>query len=51
MSSRIVKIALNRVEGDLDFQLEIEDGKVVDARCIGTLYRGFEQILFEPQAD
>lgn len=45
MSSRIIQIELNRVEGDLNFQLELEDGKVTDARCIGTLYRGFEQIL------
>lgn len=45
MTRRIVEIELNRVEGDLDFQLELEDGKVVDARCIGSLYRGFEQIL------
>lgn len=45
MSRRIIQIELNRVEGDLDFQLELEDGKVVDARCIGSLYRGFEQIL------
>lgn len=40
-----VDIDLNRVEGDLEFQLDLEDGVVVDARCIGTLYRGFEQIL------
>lgn len=38
-------IDLNRVEGDLEFQLDLEDGVVVDARCIGTLYRGFEQIM------
>ncbi|TRX03583.1 nickel-dependent hydrogenase large subunit [Candidatus Methylobacter oryzae] len=45
MSKRIIQIDLNRVEGDLDFQLEIENGKVVDARCIGSMYRGFEQIM------
>lgn len=45
MTRRTIQIDLNRVEGDLDFQLEIEDNKVVDARCIGSLYRGFEQIL------
>jgi len=45
MSRRIIQIELNRVEGDLDFQLALEDGKVVEARCIGSLYRGFEQIL------
>ncbi len=45
MSRITVDIDLNRVEGDLEFQLDIEDGIVVDARCIGTLYRGFEQLL------
>jgi Ni,Fe-hydrogenase I large subunit len=45
MTRKIVQIDLNRVEGDVDFQLELEDGKVADARCIGSLYRGFEQIL------
>jgi len=44
-----VDIDLNRVEGDLEFQLDLEDGIVVDARCIGTLYRGFEQILIGRQ--
>jgi Ni,Fe-hydrogenase I large subunit len=45
MTKRTIQIDLNRVEGDLDFQLEIEDNRVVDARCIGSMYRGFEQIL------
>ena len=45
MVRRTVDVDLNRVEGDLEFQLEMEGDTVVDARCIGTLYRGFEQIL------
>jgi Ni,Fe-hydrogenase I large subunit len=45
MSRRTVQIDLNRVEGDLTFQLELEGGKVAEARCIGSLYRGFEQIM------
>lgn len=45
MSRRTVQIDLNRVEGDVDFQLELEDGKVVEARCIASLFRGFEQIM------
>ena len=45
MSRITLDIDLNRVEGDLEFQLELEDGIVTDARCIGTLYRGFEQLL------
>lgn len=49
MTRRIIQIDLNRVEGDLDFQLELEDNTVVDARCIGSLYRGFEQIMVTRQ--
>jgi Ni,Fe-hydrogenase I large subunit len=45
MAGKTIQIDLNRVEGDVDFQLELEDGKIADARCIGSLYRGFEQIL------
>lgn len=45
MVRKTLDIDLNRVEGDLEFQLDVEDGVVVDARCVGTLYRGFEQIL------
>jgi len=40
-----VTIPLNRVEGDLEVRADIEDGVVTDARCIGTMYRGFERIL------
>lgn len=40
-----VNLELNRVEGDLTIGVTLEDGVVVDARTMGTLYRGFEQIL------
>ncbi len=36
---------LNRVEGDLKIQVQVEKGTVTDARCVGTLYRGFENLL------
>ncbi|QID17463.1 nickel-dependent hydrogenase large subunit [Nitrogeniibacter mangrovi] len=45
MSLRTVDVDLNRVEGDLAFEVDLEDKRIVDARCIGTLYRGFEQLL------
>ncbi|MGV6817370.1 MAG: nickel-dependent hydrogenase large subunit [Thiotrichales bacterium] len=35
----------NRVEGDLEVEVEIEDGKVASAWVNSPLYRGFEQIL------
>jgi len=40
-----LQIPLNRVEGDLDIHVTIEDGEITDAKSIGTLYRGFENIL------
>jgi Ni,Fe-hydrogenase I large subunit len=44
MSRRIVG-PFNRVEGDLEVQLDIADGEVRDAWVVSPLYRGFEQIL------
>lgn len=40
-----LNLDLNRAEGDLEIALVVEDGRVVEARTIGTMYRGFEQIL------
>lgn len=40
-----LNIDLNRVEGDLEFAVDLLDNRVVDARCVGTLFRGFEQLL------
>ena len=45
MSRIEVNVNLNRVEGDLEIALILENGVVAEARTIGTLYRGFEQIL------
>lgn len=38
-------VPMNRVEGDLEIQLEIKDGRVEEAYSIGTMYRGFENIM------
>ncbi len=35
----------NRVEGDLEVEIDIQDGKVHKAWVNSPLYRGFEQIL------
>ena len=40
-----LRIPINRVEGDLDIEVVIEDNKIVDAKSIGVMYRGFENIL------
>ncbi|MCF6361907.1 MAG: nickel-dependent hydrogenase large subunit [Gammaproteobacteria bacterium] len=44
MSRRIVG-PFNRVEGDVEVQLDIVDGMVHEAWVVSLLYRGFEQIL------
>ncbi|MEW7983988.1 MAG: nickel-dependent hydrogenase large subunit [Candidatus Sedimenticola endophacoides] len=44
MSRRIVG-PFNRVEGDLEVQLETADGQVRDAWVVAPMYRGFEQML------
>ena len=40
-----ITIDMNRVEGDLEVQLDVEDNTVRDSWCVGTMYRGYEQIL------
>jgi len=44
MSRRLVG-PFNRVEGDLEVQLEIDGDRVAEAQVVSPLYRGFEQIL------
>ena len=44
MTRRIVG-PFNRVEGDLEVTLDIEDGRIAAAYVNSPLYRGFEQIL------
>lgn len=43
--SRRVLGPFNRVEGDLEVELQIDDGQVTAAWVNSPLYRGFEQIL------
>ena len=43
-----IKVAIDpvtRIEGHLKVEVEVKDGKVVDARCFGGMFRGFENIL------
>ena len=42
---RTIRMDLNRVEGDMEVRLELEGHTVTDAWCVGTMFRGFEQIL------
>jgi uptake hydrogenase large subunit len=43
--SRLIVGPFNRVEGDLEVQLEVIDGHVRTAHVNASMYRGFEQIL------
>src|SRR3954447_17476106 len=41
---------MNRVEGDMEVKVELDGNTVTDAWCIGTMYRGYEQILLGREA-
>ena len=45
MTRKIEIYPLNRVEGDLEITIELEDNVVIDARSAGTMYRGFENFM------
>ena len=45
MTRKIEIYPLNRVEGDLEITVELEDDVVIDARSAGTMYRGFENLM------
>ncbi|MEO5331461.1 MAG: nickel-dependent hydrogenase large subunit [Magnetococcus sp. YQC-5] len=40
-------IPLNRVEGDLELRVAVEDGRIVDAWSAGTMFRGFERFMID----
>lgn len=42
---KTLSVPLNRVEGDLEVRVRIEDGRVADAWSAGTMYRGIENML------
>lgn len=41
----VVVDPLTRIEGHLRVEAEVENGKIKEARCVGTLFRGLEIIL------
>ncbi len=36
---------ITRIEGHLSIEIDVQNGKVVDAKSIGDMFRGFEKIL------
>jgi len=45
IKTKVLIDPMTRIEGHLKIEATVENKKVVDAKCSGTLYRGFEQIL------
>ncbi|HLP70248.1 MAG TPA: nickel-dependent hydrogenase large subunit, partial [Rhizobium sp.] len=43
--TRVIAGPFNRVEGDLEVALDVQDGVIARAEVTTTLYRGFEQLL------
>lgn len=41
----MLQVPLNRVEGDLEIKVEVQDGIVTEAWSSGIMYRGFENLL------
>ena len=44
-AKKIHVLPLNRSEGDLEIHLEMENEMVSEAKSVGTMYRGFENLL------
>lgn len=47
MAKKIVVDPVTRIEGHLKAEVEVENGIIVEARCYGTMFRGFEQIVID----
>ncbi|MFN8062989.1 MAG: nickel-dependent hydrogenase large subunit [Vicinamibacterales bacterium] len=45
MANRIVIDPITRIEGHLRIEIDVKDGRIVDAYSSGTMVRGFELIL------
>lgn len=45
MTRKIEIYPLNRVEGDLEIAIELENDVVINAHSAGTMYRGFENFM------
>jgi hypothetical protein len=43
--SKRITFDMNRVERDLEVQLEVESDVIRESWCVGTMYRGYEQVL------
>jgi Ni,Fe-hydrogenase I large subunit len=44
-NKQMIRVDMNRVEGDMEVRVELDGHTITDAWCVGTMYRGYEQIL------
>ena len=42
---KIIRTPLNRVEGDLEIKVHLEDGRISEAWSVGVMFRGIEAML------
>jgi Ni,Fe-hydrogenase I large subunit len=45
MANKITIDPVTRIEGHLKIEVEVENGLVSDARLVGTMFRGLEQLV------
>ena len=45
MTTKVTIDPLTRIEGHLSVKIDVEEGKVSNAECVGEMFRGFEAIL------
>ena len=43
--SRLILGPFNRIEGDLEVDIEVQDERIVEARVKASMFRGFEPML------
>ena len=43
--ARVLIDPITRIEGHLSIEMDVQNGKVVDAKCTGDMFRGYETIL------
>jgi hydrogenase large subunit len=45
MAKKVIVDPITRIEGHLAIEIEVDGGKVVDAKTKGEMFRGWEKIL------
>jgi len=48
--TKIINAPLNRVEGDLEIRVRLEDDRISEAWSVGVMFRGIENMLMPETA-